>query len=739
LNGITFWLDVDGTGIELKLDLFHNPEDQIPIYSTTVLVVSGSNHIPIPPQHGPPYQNYYVRLSSTWDEIQVYGRGEDIYSPGEAYQNGYPLGADLAFRTSYEYDLNATIADFGWMFSMGWLVFPVIVLLFIPGWLLLDYANYRKDFNPEEQFAMSLGLSAALIPVLMLWTTTFGLSWGINSVRFAAFIFLVIFLCRFLLSQKSADTFTLRHSPALGLSSTTVVFFIIFVIVLFIRFAMIRDLAAPAWVDSIHHTLITKGIIESGGYPENYLPHIPINASYYHPGYHSLLAAFHWLTDLSLKNSMLIFGQILNALVIASVYLMTKTLVKDTKAGLVAATITGFMTLMPAYYVSWGRYTQLTGLLLLSPGIRWITSSNENRKNPNYFVIGGILLAGFFMVHYRVLIFLGGFIFAYWVGNLYRPDKNTWKLMKGSIQDISILGFSGIIFSLPWLVSILKVYFLRLAGRWGGNPVPPEIHWQYLTPVFGVPIMILAGIGLLIGILQKRRFSIIILVWTLVLIGIANPRYFHLPFPTLFINQTSVEIMLFIPISLLGGYAVSQLIRLTSRRIPTSSKWVHSASIFILGVVISILGAQRMLPIINPSTVIFREADELAMEWIRMNIDEDETIVINPTGWGYGLYMGNDGGFWISPLTGRKTMPPNVLYGNDKDFRTMVNQFIEDLLPAGNDSNFLWELLLENNYRYIYLGGRGGVISPQSLVDSPFFDPIYHKQGTWVFEVRKHP
>jgi hypothetical protein len=492
-------------------------------------------------------------------------------------------------------------------------------------------------------------------------------------------------------------------------------------------------------VDSVHHTLITKGILESGGYPENYLPHIPVESSYYHPGYHSLLAAFHWLTDLSLKNSMLIFGQILNAMVVASVYLMTKTLVKDTKAGLVAAMITGFMTLMPAYYVSWGRYTQLAGLLVLSPGIRWVTSSHENRKNPNYFVLGGILMAGLFLVHYRVLIFLGGFILSYWVGNLYRPDKNTWKRMKESIQDIGVLVISGIILSLPWLISILKEYFRPLVWKWGGNPVPPVINWQYLTPVYGVPIMILAGIGLLIGILRKRRFSIIILVWTLILIGIANPRYFHLPFPTGFINQTSVEIMLFIPISLFGGYAVSQTIGLTDRRIPTPWKWVHAASIIILGVVISILGAQRMLPIINPTTVIFREVDELAIEWIRMNIDEDETIVINPTGWGYGLYMGNDGGFWISPLTGRKTMPPNVLYGHDKVFRTMVNQFVEDLLPAGNDSTFLWKLLLENNYRFIYLGGRGGVISPQSLEDSSFFDPIYHDQGTWVFEIRKQP
>ena len=32
----------------------------------------------------------------------------------------------------------------------------------------------------------------------------------------------------------------------------------------------------------------------------------------------------------------------------------------------------------------------------------------------------------------------------------------------------------------------------------------------------------------------------------------------------------------------------------------------------------------------------------------------DATVLINPFTWGYGLYAGNDGGFWISPLAGRK-------------------------------------------------------------------------------------
>lgn len=738
-NGITFWVEVEESGNDLTLDLFHSPKDQTPIFSTTVQVNSGANLISIPPQPDPPNQNYFVRLSTTGEGIRVLGRDEDIYPSGSAYQDDRPLQADLAFRTSYDYDLKAAIADLQRIIKKGWLVLPAMVLLFLPGWLLLDIANRRKDLDPGEQIAMSIGLSIALTPVLMLWTTTFGLPWDSASVRVAAVMILVLFVTRLIWTRKSAAPLCIHLPKPDENSFAAAVLLLIFATAFFVRVGMIRDLAAPAWVDSIHHAIITNAILESGVYPENYLPHIPMEATYYHPGFHSLLAAFHWLTGISVADSMLIFGQILNALAVTSVYLLTTTLVKDVKAGLVAALITGLLLLMPAYYVSWGRYTQLAGLLVLSPGIRWIISAQEDRKTFSGILLGGILLAGLFLLHYRVFIFLGCLILAVWIGNLYRPNQFTWKRMVSSIGSIGILGISGSVFGLPWLIPTLKEYALPLVVQMRGNPVFPEVHWQYLTPVFGIPAMILAGAGLLLGILQKRRFSITILVWVLLLIGIANPRYFHLPFPGGFVNQTSVEIMLFLPVSLLGGYSASQGIRVTREWIPTRWKWVHTGTVAILGIGISILGAQRLLPVINPSTLIFREPDEPALAWISANVPEDETIVINPTGWGYGLYMGNDGGFWISPLTGRRTMPPNVLYGHDKGFRETTNQFVEALLPAGENPLIVWELLQEYNYRYIYIGGRGGVISPQSLDQSLLFDTRYQNGGTWVFETRRKP
>jgi hypothetical protein len=75
----------------------------------------------------------------------------------------------------------------------------------------------------------------------------------------------------------------------------------------------------------------------------------------------------------------------------------------------------------------------------------------------------------------------------------------------------------------------------------------------------------------------------------------------------------------------------------------------------IIGVV-AILGARQLISIINPITVLSRSADLPAIEWVKANLPQDETIVINPFSWGYGIYAGADGGF-ESLLTGSIQCP----------------------------------------------------------------------------------
>jgi uncharacterized membrane protein len=224
-----------------------------------------------------------------------------------------------------------------------------------------------------------------------------------------------------------------------------------------------------------------------------------------------------------------------------------------------------------------------------------------------------------------------------------------------------------------------------------------------------------------------------LLAWIISLYGIAKPNIFGIPFLPGFINQTSIEITLFIPTAILGGYLISEISSQTDhfflhrwRKI-----WVGGVTAVWMG--ISIFGAQRLLPTLNPETFLFRETDRAAIEWVNENIPTDKPIIINPTEWGYGLFRGSDGGYWISPLTNHLTIPPNVLYGTNREQHLQVNEFIKNLQQTQNEDE-IWTLIKQHDYEYIFIGTRGGFISTNMLRKSHHFESIYHYQNVWIFQ-----
>ena len=352
-------------------------------------------------------------------------------------------------------------------------------------------------------------------------------------------------------------------------------------------------------------------------------------------------------------------------------------------------------------------------------------------------LLGSLTLTGLMIVHYRVLAFLGCLLLTDWLAQVRIPMRGFVNKLSNSLKFLTLLGIGSLLMSLPWLIPTMRDLIIPVAQKIGGNSAGlAKINWRYLTPALGIPALIMAGLGLILGILKRKKVALTVLLWITFLFLIANPNVFKIPFPAGFVNQSSVEIMLFLPISTLCGYLVGEVIAGLEKVVPVRWTMAWKAVILSLGAGVIILGAQRLLPTLNPITFLFREADYAAMTWIRDNIPEDEVVVINPTGWGYGLYMGNDGGYWIAPLTGRQTMPPPALYGMSNEARLEVNGFIEALLPIGEDASALADLLESYGFDDVYLGSRGGVISPQALKGSPRFEKMYQFENTWIFQIQ---
>ncbi len=514
----------------------------------------------------------------------------------------------------------------------------------------------------------------------------------------------------------------------------------IFIFSLVVRQAFVRDLAAPAWVDPIHHATIARLIVEQGAFPESYEKYVLSSATSYHPGFHTIIAIYHWLSGQQIPDAMLLVGQVMNALCVLVVYLFTTSLSKDRLAGVVAALITGLLSPLPQYYGSWGRYTQLAGLLIL-PACLYLIQLILDRPWPSpraYYLVAALACAGLFLTHYRVVIFLACLLLAHLFAETLRTlDKiPIWKSVPFLAGSTGIVAGVAVLLSLPWWPTLLSSMIAPSLSRPAPSPQPLFIDWNLLTPGYGRQVLIFAAVGLVWSVVRARWFGPMLALWTGLLFITANQGVIHLPL-IIDINKMSVEIMLFMPCAALGGFLAADLLELWERLAPQILKKAYWVLVATAAAVLAVGGAQRILPLLNPVTVLFRQADRPAMAWVAANLPADATVMINSFLWGYGLYAGQDGGFWITPAAGRKTLPPPVVYGvSNKENITRITQASRTAIQNGKDPAALHTLLAEQGIDYVYIGARGGALSPKALSASPLFETLYAKDGVWIFHAR---
>jgi hypothetical protein len=602
-------------------------------------------------------------------------------------------------------------------------------------------------------------MSLAFVPVLMLWTTTLKLSWSSSSVWIALSLLLVI--------QVG------RHRKVLGLHIRTLLHFRtgfslpglyrnvqnkkhffallgIFILALITRLIMVRDFATPLWVDSVHHGLITRLILEQGSFPASFSPYLNILPAEYHPGFHSLAASFIWLSGLGINQALLVLGQVLNALSVFSAYLFTVTLLKDRSAGLIAAALTGFFTPMPAYYTSWGRYTHLAGMLVLPVFLAlFIQVLNQPSAAPlplahdsllrrvswrgaRSILVVSLVAAGLFLLHYRIAAF--GLLLA--IAFLVFQPQSKIAFWARKWVRLALAAMLTFLLVASWILPFIQQILLpRLATPGTRQPFFNGFAWQYLTSGLGTTTLLLGLFGLVLGISLRKRFAFILLLWTCLLFLLPNLSSFGLKGGYL-VNHTAVEISLYLPISVLGGFAISFGIKGIENLFPTRWRRCAQWGFSLLAVSLVLMGAQKIIPILNPVTFLARQPDIAATTWIAENLPKSATIAINPFLWGYGFYAGSDGGFWLAPLTGHPTLPPPVLYAvSPLEEITRINRICEEIIAKGKDAQGLWELLQQNGIAYVFLGARGGAISPLALEKSNLFRRLYAQDGAWIFEL----
>lgn len=658
----------------------------------------------------------------------------------------------------------------------------LLLCLFGPGYLLETFLSPCAQTERTVPFvrpALWLAGSLSLIALFYAWTTAAGLS---LSTPLLAVLALLCGLATLWTTWRHPATptnpaATTTSQPVSG--NTALIFLLVFALTLWTRVLQIEELVLPAWVDPVHHTLMIRAAIEQGEVPYSLHPYLPVDNLPYHWGYHVFTATITRLSGLSIPQVMLWEGQLLNALHVLTCAALASYLWRSARAGIVAGVVVGVISIMPSYYVSWGRYTHLTGLLLLPPlAISWHRLLHTPARNT--ILWSALLLAGLCLVH--VLVLLLALILLAVITLIWAVYTRKPLLLAAPLRNAVFAATLSLLLVAPWIRVIvsrillpsnehpqsglvtagdfpllheglfwagqnhLLVALALLATLWGfwrrAKPAILMVGWGMLLAMAANPWMIsylfpAIGTPLILWSWQQRKYSGVIIGSLLFMV---NPMVVELPYIWLITNDIlSISMFIILAVLIGGGYHML-LTRLERIR---HSQWRMLAcygSMVVVGIW-ALWGAWGLRHVINDETILVKAPDRPALQWIAENTPPDARFLINAAPWYAVAARGSDAGYWIMPLTGRWTSTPPTLFIHGppeyvQHMQTISNQVVN--FEQGQEDQ-LDALIAAENITHIFLGANGGPLPRTHFELDPRYEPVYDHEGVTIFAVRTDP
>ncbi len=533
------------------------------------------------------------------------------------------------------------------------------------------------------------------------------------------------------------------------------------------RMYVVRDLPVGLWGDSYQHTMMAQLLVDNQGLFTSWQPYAPLTTFTYHFGFHANAALLHWLTGLSVAQSVIVAGQLLNAATVPAAYALTAYLSRNKAAGLWAALLVGFINIQPAYYFNWGRYTQLGGQVLIGAVLAaWVHALEGppawTRRAWRGVLLAGILTAGLFLSHYIVSLFAAMFLGLYGLVRLARrPAWQEWRQMG---LGATAIGVVAALLAAPWLVNTLGGFLVRNAagfvnggvdaGRIAGYatlpPIPAEMVKRY--------ILALAALGLFLAAMRRQWRVALLAGWALLMVLAVVPHIVGLPGAGVLDNFV-VYITLYLPLGPLAGFALGAGQRAAERWAPALVR--AGAGVALLAGSVWGFGWQQQ-HIYESAYQLFTPADAQAVAWIEANTPADARFFVNAfPAYGGTLIAGSDGGWWLPLLAHRATNLPPLTYGSERgetaDYSRQVRALavamrgrpLSDSTPVAIDlttpENFA--RLASAGYTYVYSGAHanpdatsGDHIDTAALAARPdLVQLVYAEGGVLIFAVKAGP
>lgn len=630
-----------------------------------------------------------------------------------------------------------------------WLV-VLPLMLFAPGIVVERMVRFPVPVPWIVRPAFWLATSLSLLPLIYAWTWLVDLRLGVPL--------LVLYLggctiaAGFVLwrdDSRSDTTASPRWITGIAAAS-------IGLCTLARRWYEIRNDVLPFWVDSVHHAVLVRVVAEQGTIPIDVRPYLPVSELPYHWGFHVVIGSILRLSELDLASTLLWSGQVLNALQILAVAALAAYVWRSSVAGLVAALIVGLVSLMPAYLVTWGRYTLLDGLLVLPPlVIATLAGLRSTSWRP--WLLAAILTGGLLCIHYIVSVFalvLLSLLFVWHLAADNRPPI-AGTILRHAVKMAGRLIFAlagGALLAAPWLLVLSRRVFVRYAQnpnelRGGGsyNALSEGLLWAGQNRL----LFALAVCALLVSVWRRRTSGLYLAAWPLLLLLLANLSFIGLPVLWILTN-TEVLVSLYIPVAaLIGGGAALVWQSLDARNNAVdraSAAFVRRRGMLglsfgqwmlVVGIATGAFIAERRLgDVINPATRIAGAADVAAIDWISANTPPDARILTAATLWLPDAERGADGGWWVVPLAKRWSSTPPVLFTYAPPAEVaVIQQRTRALanLKAGEEVATIERIVEANDIGYVYVGTSPNSFKAAWFDNNPRYKRVYERDGVLIF------
>jgi len=667
------------------------------------------------PQPDSAGRTYALSLSGSTDNaFSFWGYTLDVHDGGTLAVPD-DTARELRFVTRYRLLALPALSHLAGLWpNGGWLLLALLLML-MPGALLLLLAASHWDGGSRRDGAtwwgVALALGLAVWPLLWYWLTLVGVRWRGWSLAATLIIGWLAVIALWLRR---------RPRPGLKIAPAHLLLLVLLLLAFAVRLLAVRDLLFPAWVDSTRHALITRIMVDEGQIVRDYRPFLPVDRFPYHFGFHTLSAGLLLLGATTLPNLLLILGQLLNALVPLTVYAAAWLVTRRRVAALISAFLVALPFFFPAYYVSWGRLTQLAGVLLLPIllALTWLVAAARSPRPPWWLV--ALLAAGLALIHVRVFLIYLPFAAIAWL--VAGRGRGTRALAAATVLALLLAG--------PRLWELLPAG----TGAFGGaDTTYNDFPFGYVTVGWEREFLVAAGIALLIAVRPALRarpwalFALALAGWSgsLLLLLYYSPNIW-------LINLNSVYIVFFLPLALILG-VVAAVLEAWWRRlgIRGALAYAFTGALFAL---LLLHGVRQQIDILNPATRLARPADLPAISWVDQNLPPDALIAVNSWQWLGATWAGSDGGAWLLPLTGRQTTTPPADYIYSGELVHEVAAFNEAAQAVEDWSDpaaALW--LADEGVTHIFVGARGGFFDPADLMDNPSLQAVYNRDGVFVF------